>query len=166
MDLRRLDHVDQPDGGPGDLAVVFDQRRAFAAIGLFDPASPIRIKVLHHGAPATIDEAWWRTAIARALDRRAPFVDAADASELGYRVINGENDGLPGLVVDRYADVMVVKVYSAAWFPHLAAVVAPCSMSPARGADDCRGAAAGADGRTRRNVRTGRRGRDRRRAGE
>ncbi len=110
-------------GGPGDLAVVFDQRRAFAAIGLFDPTSPIRIKVLHHGAPATIDESWWRTSIARALDRRAPFVGAADASELGYRVINGENDGLPGLVVDRYADVMVVKVYSAAWFPHLAAVV-------------------------------------------
>ena len=110
-------------GGPGDLAVVFDQRRAFAAIGLFDPASPIRIKVLHHGAPATIDESWWRTSIARALDRRAPFVGAADSSELGYRVINGENDGLPGLVVDRYADVMVVKVYSAAWFPHLAAVV-------------------------------------------
>ncbi len=112
------------DGGrAGDLAVVFDQRRAFAAIGLFDPASPIRVKLLHHGAPATIDESWWRAAIARALDRRAPFVLAADAPELGYRVVNGENDGLPGLIVDRYADVLVVKVYSAAWFPHLAAVV-------------------------------------------
>ncbi len=110
-------------GGPGDLAVVFDQRRAFAAIGLYDPGSPIRIKVLHHGAPATIDETWWRSAIARALDRRAPFVDAADSTRLAYRVVNGENDGLPGLVVDRYADVLVVKVYSAAWFPHLAAVV-------------------------------------------
>ncbi len=112
------------DGGrAGDLAVVFDQRRAFAAIGLFDPASPIRIKVLHHGAPATIDESWWRAAIAAALDRRAAFIGAADAPELGYRVVNGESDGLPGLVVDRYADVLVVKVYSAAWFPHLAAVV-------------------------------------------
>ena len=38
-------------------------------------------------------------------------------------MVNGESDGLPGLVVDRYADVLVVKVYSAAWFPHLAAVV-------------------------------------------
>jgi len=112
------------DGGrAGDLAVVFDQRRAFAAVGLFDPASPIRIKLLHHGAPATIDESWWRAAISRALDRRAPFVLAADAAELGYRVVNGENDGLPGLIVDRYADVLVVKVYSAAWFPRLAAVV-------------------------------------------
>jgi 23S rRNA (cytosine1962-C5)-methyltransferase len=99
------------DGGrPGDLAVVFDRRRAFAAIGLFDPDSPIRVKVLHHGAPATIDESWWRAAITGALDRRAPFVLAADASELGYRVVNGESDGMPGLVIDRYADALVVKV--------------------------------------------------------
>ena len=112
------------DGGrPGDLAVVFDRRRAFAAIGLFDPDSPIRVKVLHHGAPAAIDESWWGAAITRALDRRAPFVLAADASELGYRVVNGESDGMPGLVIDRYADALVVKVYSAAWFPHLRAVV-------------------------------------------
>ncbi len=112
------------DGGrAGDLAVVFDQRRAFAAIGLFDPKSPIRIKVLHHGAPATIDESWWCAALERASERREPYVTAADASELGYRLVNGENDGLPGLVVDRYAGVLVAKIYSAAWFPHLAAVV-------------------------------------------
>ena len=38
-------------------------------------------------------------------------------------MLNGENDGVSGLVVDRYADVLVVKLYSAAWFPHLATVV-------------------------------------------
>ena len=37
--------------------------------------------------------------------------------------MHGENDGLPGLVVDRYADTLVVKLYTAAWFPHLATVV-------------------------------------------
>ena len=37
--------------------------------------------------------------------------------------MHGENDGLPGLVVDRYDDTLVVKLYTAAWFPHLATVV-------------------------------------------
>ncbi len=110
-------------GPAGDLAVVFDDRRAFAAIGLFDPDSPIRLKVLHHGRPATIDALWWRSAIERALARRGPFTDAPESAQLAYRVVNGENDGLPGLIVDRYAEVVVVKLYTAAWFPHLRDVV-------------------------------------------
>ena len=39
------------DGAAGDLAVIFDSARKFVAIGLYDPASPIRIRVLHHGQP-------------------------------------------------------------------------------------------------------------------
>ena len=38
-------------GRPGDLAVIFDDRRRFLAIGLYDPTSPIRVRVLAHGAP-------------------------------------------------------------------------------------------------------------------
>jgi hypothetical protein len=37
----------------------------------------------------------------------------------GYRLVHGENDGLPGLVVDRYADTLVMKLYTPAWIPHL-----------------------------------------------
>ena len=104
-------------GSAGDLAVVFDDKRRFNAIGLFDPASPIRIKVLHRGSPATIDSAWWTRTIERALELRSPLIDDRDTT--GYRIINGENDGFPGLVADRYADTVVVKVYSEAWLPHL-----------------------------------------------
>ena len=43
------------DGASGDLAVVFDDDRNFVAIGLYDPASPIRVKLVHRGKPATID---------------------------------------------------------------------------------------------------------------
>lgn len=105
----------------GDLAVVFDGRRGFVAIGLWDPESPIRVKVLHTGSPTTIDRDWWRSRIATALDRRATL--AGDESTTAYRCVHGENDGLPGLVVDRYDRTLVVKLYSAAWFPHLATVV-------------------------------------------
>lgn len=112
-----------PDGRSGDLAVVFDRQRRFAAIGLYDPDSPIRLKILHHGAPARIDDAWWRARLAEAQQRRHAFLDAPDSALLAYRVVDGENDGLPGLVVDRFAGVLVVKLYSAAWFAHLRAVV-------------------------------------------
>lgn len=108
-------------GQPGDLAVVFDRKRRFRAIGLYDPASPIRVKLLHHGAPTTIDAAWFDHRITEALSRRRALLDAADTT--GVRCLNGENDGLPSLVVDRYAHVAVVKLYSAAWFAHLSTVV-------------------------------------------
>ena len=112
----------RPDGVAGDLAVIFDDRRKFMAIGLYDPASPIRIKVLHHGRPTPIDHDFWVARLRAALELRAIVVD--DPATTAFRWVHGENDGLPGLVLDRYADATVVKLYSAAWFPHLDQVLA------------------------------------------
>ncbi|HUC33429.1 MAG TPA: class I SAM-dependent rRNA methyltransferase, partial [Ilumatobacteraceae bacterium] len=56
------------DGRCGDLAVVFDDRRRFAAIGLWDPTSPIRLRVLHHGRPLAVDRAFWAARLRAALD--------------------------------------------------------------------------------------------------
>ena len=112
------------DGGEcGDLAVVFDSHRRFAAIGLYDPESPVPVKILHAGAPTPLDDGWWRASLARALERRRAFTDRADADRLAYRIVNGENDGLPGLVVDRYAEVLVVKLYTPALFAHLGSII-------------------------------------------
>jgi len=110
------------DAAPGDLAVVFDDSRRFAAIGLWDPTSPMRVKILHHGSPLAIDDAWFAARLSEALERRRTLVD--DPSTTAHRWVHGENDGLPALVVDRYERTLVVKPYSAAWFPHLRSVVA------------------------------------------
>lgn len=109
------------EAAPGDLAVVFDQRREFAAIGLWDPSSPIRIRILHAGRPTPIDGHWWRSRLAAALERRGALVTDPDTT--AYRVIHGENDGFGGLVVDRYDRTLVVKLYSGVWWPHLTAVL-------------------------------------------
>jgi 23S rRNA (cytosine1962-C5)-methyltransferase len=109
------------DGKPGDLAVVFDRKRRFRAIGLYDPASPIRVKLVHHGDPVQITPDWFAQRLGETIDRRRGLLKSSDTT--GVRCVNGENDGLPGLVVDRYADVVVVKVYSAAWFAHLRTIV-------------------------------------------
>lgn len=110
------------EGASGDLGVIFDKNRQFAAIALYDPDSPIRFRILHQGQPMQIDDAFWERRIADALERRRVFGDDAADDQLAYRVLNGESDGFPGCVVDRYAQVLVVKLYSACWFPHLTAV--------------------------------------------
>lgn len=109
------------DGAVGDLAVVFDQDRKFAAIGLFDPTSPIRLKVLHHGRPVTVDRAFWSQRLAAALEARRALAASGDTT--GYRCVNGENDGMPGFVLDRYDRTLVLKLYSAMWVPHLPVLV-------------------------------------------
>lgn len=103
-------------GRAGDFAVVFDRRDRFLAIGLFDPASPIRMRILHAGHPQTLDDRWWRERLDTALAKRR---NRFDDRTTGYRLIHGENDAWPGLVLDRYDSTAVLKIYTAAWFPHL-----------------------------------------------
>ncbi len=110
------------NGAPGDLAVIFDDQRKFMAVGLYDPESAIRIKILHSGRPQNIDEAWFRTKCSAAKSLRVDLQDSPLTN--GYRCVHGENDGLPGVVLDRYADIYVLKLYSTAWAPHLAHLTA------------------------------------------
>ncbi len=108
------------EGKAGDIAIVFDHKRRFLAAGLYDPDSPIRVKLLQHNEPAKIDRAFLHAKIRQAIDLRAP-IDSAITN--GYRLINGENDGLPALIADRYASTLVLKLYSTIWFPHLKAIL-------------------------------------------
>lgn len=104
------------EGRPGDLAVIFDAHRRFLAIGLYDPTSPLRVRVLHHGAPTAIDRSWLSGKLAGAIAWRSTLPENGTT---GYRLVHGENDGLPGLVIDRYASTLVAKIYSLAWIPRL-----------------------------------------------
>jgi 23S rRNA (cytosine1962-C5)-methyltransferase len=108
-------------GELGELAVIYDRDDKFLAIGLFDPDSPLRARMLHTGKPLTLDAAWWQQRLRAALDRRTGLFDAQTT---GYRLIHGENDGWPGLVLDRYGDTLVLKLYTAAWLPRLDEIVA------------------------------------------
>jgi 23S rRNA (cytosine1962-C5)-methyltransferase len=108
-------------GQAGELAVIYDRNDRFLAVGLFDPDSPIRVRILHAGKPQTIDAAWWHGRLQQALARRAGLFDAQTT---GYRLIHGESDGWPGLVLDRYESTLVLKIYTAAWLPRLDDVLA------------------------------------------
>jgi len=108
-------------GDAGEFAVVYDRRDRFLAIGLYDPDSPIAVRVVHAGSPVQIDDPWWTARMAQPLRKRRELF--AGQSTTGYRCINGESDGWPGLILDRYADCAVLKLYSAAWFPHVERIV-------------------------------------------
>lgn len=103
-------------GQLGELAVVFDRHDRFLAVGLYDPGSSIRLRVLHAGKPQAIDRAWWAARLRRGIESRSGLFDAGTT---GFRWLNGESDGWPGLVLDRYGQTLVLKLYTAAWLPHL-----------------------------------------------
>lgn len=103
-------------GETGELAVIYDRNDKFLAVGLFDSDSPIRVRILHAGKPRSIDSAWWNARLEKPMLRRR---DLFDARTNGYRLIHGESDGWPGLVLDRYDTTLVLKLYTAAWLPRL-----------------------------------------------
>jgi len=109
------------NGKPGDLAVVFDKNRKFLAVGLYDPFSPIRVRVLAHRHSTPINQDFFRIRLQEAVSLRASL----PGNTTGYRLVNGGNDGFPGLVIDRYAETLVVKLYTPAWIPHLSDVLTP-----------------------------------------
>jgi len=109
------------EGQAGDLAVIYDDKNRFLALGLFDPDSPIRVRILHQGKPATINEDWFSARLADAAALRAPL---ATRRTTAYRLVHGENDKLPGLVVDRYDKTLVIKLDTTAWIAHLRCMLA------------------------------------------
>ncbi len=111
------------EGIPGELAVIFDSKRSFLAVGLYDPTSMIRVRILQHWKSAQINTDWFAERLEKASQLRSPLANTPpERRTTGYRLVHGENDGLPGLVIDRYADTLVIKLYTPAWIPHLAAV--------------------------------------------
>lgn len=97
----------------GDIVTVVNQRDEFMARGYWNASSQIQVRVLSWHDEA-IDASWWREHLRRAIEGRALFNAHAGETPLGYRLVNAENDYLPGLVVDRYGDTLVLQALTAA----------------------------------------------------
>ncbi|WP_432410628.1 class I SAM-dependent rRNA methyltransferase [Rasiella sp. SM2506] len=109
------------EGTAGDIAIIFSHNKNKAiGVGLYDPDSPIVIKMLHHEGGAKLDEVFFKEKIQRAYALRLGLLETDTNS---YRLLFGENDGFPGLIADVYANVLVVKLYSAIWLPYLETIL-------------------------------------------
>ncbi|MFT7613040.1 MAG: 23S rRNA (cytosine1962-C5)-methyltransferase [Parvicellaceae bacterium] len=104
------------EGEPGDLAIIFDSKtNKFLACGLYDPDSPIRLKLIQFHESKKIDAEWFKDKIDNAKKLRKSLLKTDTNS---YRFISGENDGFPGLIADVYDHVLVIKLYTHIWFPY------------------------------------------------
>lgn len=110
------------DAKTGDLAIIFGKKKnKMIGIGLYDSASPIRIKMIYSSAiPVRIDDNFFREYIEAAFQKRRALLETKTNS---YRLLFGENDGFPSFIADVYDKVLVVKLYSEIWMPYLESIL-------------------------------------------
>jgi 23S rRNA (cytosine1962-C5)-methyltransferase len=110
-----MGHVSSSRSGPaaspeadGVLVRIVTERDEVIGAGVLDPVSPIAVRVWTVGPDARLDASVFRDRLARAIALRTELF--ADGSTNAYRLLNGEGDRTPGIVVDRYADVAVLRI--------------------------------------------------------
>lgn len=106
---RQLGDFD-PASQPGDLVEIVNAAGATQGFGLFNPKAEIAVRLLRSGVTCP-DEAWWSQRLKSAVDLRRKILNL-DAVTDAYRVIHAEADGLPGLIVDRFGEVLVAECFS------------------------------------------------------
>ena len=106
--------IDRLEGSaaPGDTVDVADASGAWLGRAAYSPRSQIAARMWSFDAGVEIDAAFIRARLASALAARRTDGASTDACA-AERLVNAESDGLPGVVVDRYADVLVCQLLSA-----------------------------------------------------
>jgi len=101
--------IERGKADPGETVRVESADGRFLCWGAFSPSSMIRVRAWTFDETERVDHAFFKRRIARALALRARLPIASD----GVRLVHGEADGLPGLIVDRYGDVLSAQFLSA-----------------------------------------------------
>ena len=101
--------VERGKADPGETVRVESAEGKFLCWGAFSPSSMIRVRAWTFDEAERVDHAFFKRRIARALALRARLPIESD----GVRLVHGEADGLPGLIVDRYGEVLSAQFLSA-----------------------------------------------------
>jgi len=99
-----------PGAKAGDCVRVLDKHGAVVGHALYNPKSRIALRMLHWD-DSSIDAAYWRTVLSRAVQLRTRTL-RLDTATNAYRLVHSEGDDLSGLIVDRYDDVLSIEVFS------------------------------------------------------
>src|SRR6476659_2118698 len=102
---------------PGSIVDVLGVDGAWIGRGFYNGHSRIALRMLEGDPDVVVDAGWFARRIADAVALRRDLLDL-DAVSDAWRVVHSEGDGLSGLVVDRYADLLVVEFFSAGMFRH------------------------------------------------
>jgi 23S rRNA (cytosine1962-C5)-methyltransferase len=106
---------------PAGSVVDLVENGRFVARGYYDPLSAISVRVLTRDERQPVDAAFFARRIRDAVERRLSLIDLTGTDS--YRLVHGEGDELPGVVVDLYAGYAVLKLYSAGLTPYRHLVV-------------------------------------------
>jgi len=117
---RMLGEVD-PKAKPGDLVAVYDRADAPYGVALYNPRSLIALRLLTRGVGKFDAEAFFMERVASAVTFRRETL-GLDAASDAYRLVHDNGDGLPGLVIDRYGDCLVLEFYSLGMFRQAARI--------------------------------------------
>jgi 23S rRNA (cytosine1962-C5)-methyltransferase len=100
---------------PGTIVDIVDNSGAWVARGFYNGHSRIAVRVLTEDAEEAVDEAFFARKIRDAVALRRDLLRLDEVSD-AWRVVHSEGDGLSGLVIDRYGDLLVVEFFSAGAF--------------------------------------------------
>jgi 23S rRNA (cytosine1962-C5)-methyltransferase len=99
---------------PGALVEVRDRDNSFVGRGIYNPAKTIALRLLTEFPAERIDDDFFRRKLSQAKALREEMLRLGERSD-SYRLVHSESDGLSGLVVDKFADVIVVEPFSAGY---------------------------------------------------
>lgn len=112
---KRMIGETDPKAKAGDLVAVYDKSDAPYGVALYNPKSLIALRLLTRGIGKFDPEQFFHERIARAANFRRDTLGLDKLTD-AYRLVHDNGDGLPGLVVDRYADTFVLEFYSLGMF--------------------------------------------------
>ena len=113
-----------PDGFEnGGVVRVVDARGKMVGVGYLNAHSKIAVRYLTRRGDVPVDVAFWKSRIVRAHEYRQAHYLEADALPVAYRLVHGESDGLPGLIVDVYGPFLVVQFLALGLEPWREAIV-------------------------------------------
>lgn len=115
--FQRLVEKPSPRPKPGSIVDVVGVDGTWIGRGFFNGHSRIALRMLESDPAIPVDAGWFSRKIADAVALRREVLKLDEVSD-AWRVVHGEGDGLSGLVVDRYADLLVLEFFSAGMFRH------------------------------------------------
>jgi len=104
-----------PGAKAGDIVAVYDKSDAPYGVAVYNPRNVVALRLLTRGVGAFDAEKFFAEKIAQAVEFRRQTLRLDESTE-AYRVVHDQGDGLPGLVVDRYGDYLVLEFYSLGMF--------------------------------------------------
>ncbi|MFC6332461.1 class I SAM-dependent rRNA methyltransferase [Paenibacillus septentrionalis] len=110
--------IDKADTEPGSIVDVVTHSGKYLASGYWNPASQITVRIVSYTPIATMDKAFFVERLQRCKQHRERFVADRDC-----RLVYGEADFLPGLIVDRFADVLVLQILTLGMEKHREALL-------------------------------------------